>query len=65
MSRSSSPDRWGVASAVYAAKAELVTQPPAEDLVCWMHEESSLSTPGSNVFDNGAGSGIATVAVYT
>ena len=60
MSKLSSSDDWGTASTAYAARAEYVTRPSAEELISWVHKESSLSAPGAIAFDNGAGSGVVT-----
>lgn len=59
----SSSDNWGAASAAYAARAEGVTRPCAEELISWVNEESPLSAPGANVLDNGAGSGVVTTTL--
>ena len=63
MSEASSSDKWGIASAGYAAKAEHVIGPAAEQLINWVHEESSLSTPLATALDNGAGTGIVTATL--
>ena len=65
MSAPLSSDDWGTASAAYAARAESVTRPCAEELLSWVHEESSFSTPGATAFDNGAGSGVVTTALQS
>ena len=63
MSKTSSSDDWGTASAAYAARSEYVTRPPAEQLIAWVNEESPLSGPGATALDNGAGSGVVTTAL--
>lgn len=64
MSRmSSSSDEWGIGSAAYAATAEYVTRPCAEQLIEWVNSESPLSTPSASAFDNGAGSGVVTTTL--
>ena len=61
----SSSDQWSTASAAYAAKAEYVTRPAAEELLSWVDSESWLSAPGVTVFDNGSGTGVVTAAIRT
>lgn len=56
-------DDWGIASAAYAARTEYVTRPSAEALISWVHEESPLSARNVSVLDNGAGSGVVTIAL--
>ena len=56
-------DDWGIASAAYAARAEYVTRPCAEALISWVKEEFPLSGPNVNILDNGAGSGVVTIAL--
>ena len=63
MANESSSDDWGTASAAYAARTEYVTRPSAEALITWVNEELPLSAHNVNVFDNGAGSGVVTVAL--
>lgn len=65
MSDLSSSDNWGTASAAYAAIAEHITRPSAEELISWVHEESPLSGPDATALDNGAGSGVVTTALRT
>ena len=63
MSKSSSSDDWGTASAAYAARTEYVTRPSAEQLISWVHEESPLTQSGATALDNGAGSGVVTTTL--
>ena len=63
MSKLSSSDDWGTASAAYAARTEYVTRPSAEELISWVHEVSPISQPGATAIDNGAGSGVVTMAL--
>ena len=63
MSKPSSSDDWGIASAAYSARAEHVTRPCAEQLISWVHEESPLTNGGATAFDNGAGSGVVTTSL--
>lgn len=65
MSARLSSNDWDTASAAYAARAEYVTSPCAEELLSWVHEESPFSAPGATAIDNGAGSGVVTVALRT
>ena len=65
MSAPLSSDDWGTASAAYAARAEYVTRPCAEELLSWVHEESPFSAPGATAFDNGAGSGVVTTSLQS
>lgn len=65
MSKMSSSDNWGTASAAYAARTEYVTRPCAEELISWVDAESPFSTPGATALDNGAGSGVVATALRT
>ena len=65
MSKTSSSDDWGTASAAYAARTEYVTRPSAEQLIAWVNEESPISVPSATALDNGAGSGVVTTALRT
>ena len=63
MSKLPLSDDWGTASAAYAARAEYVTRPSAEELISRVHDESPLSAPDARALDNGAGSGVVTTAL--
>ena len=57
-------DKWGTASAAgYDTNIALATRPSAERLISMVDKISPLSHPTAYAFDNGAGTGVVTVAL--